>query len=135
MFQFVWLLLLRVSSFHLPPNFSTVGSVAKGSVQRALPCPLQISVTQNGSLFVTRVPPARVSVLVKLWRLYQSGPDVWRMVHSHEPRCGRVATQSLATPPASLWRKPRSSESKLFAAFEKPAAPSITQAPCLYSNF
>src|SRR5687768_4287736 len=80
----VVLLLSRFSSFHLPPNLSTVGNRLKGRAQRRLPWPLQISVIHSRPSLSTRVPPERGSVETMFRWLNQSAPEVWRMVHSHD---------------------------------------------------
>src|SRR4051812_41093658 len=109
MFVLVWLLLSRLSSSHLPPNLTVVGNRSmNGTTQRALSRPVHFSVTQVRSSLVMRVPPDRASVLVKLRRLNQSAPDVWRITHSAARGLDRVAIQLLATPPPSLLEKPRS---------------------------
>src|SRR5262245_43724737 len=112
MLTLVWLLLSRLSSSHLPPNFSVVGKRSiHGTIHRALSLPVHFSVIQVRSSFVIRVPPERASVLVKLRRLNQSLPEVWRMTHSAERGLARVAIQLLGTPPPSLFEKPRSIDS------------------------
>src|SRR4051812_20117461 len=106
------LLLSRDSSSHFPPNFTVVGNRSmNGRTQRAFSMPVHFSVIHVRLSLVIRVPPDRASVLVKLRRLNQSLPDVWRMTHSAERGLARVAIQLLGTPPPSLFEKPRSIDS------------------------
>src|SRR5688572_12904455 len=109
MFTAEWLLLSRVSSSHLPPNFNDVGKRSmKGRTQRALSRPVHFSVTHVRSSFVMRVPPSRTLVLTKLRGSNQSLPEVCRMTHWCERGLVRVAVQLLGTPPPSLLENPRS---------------------------
>src|SRR5262245_7883056 len=107
-------LLLRVSSSHFPPTVKTVGNRWKREDRGAyfaFRVPVHFSVIQKRLSLATRVPPARVSVLVKLRRSNKSGPEVWRMVHSHDSALGRVAVKPTFAAPPSLAEKPRSSAS------------------------
>src|SRR3982750_263411 len=109
MFTSLWLLLSRLSSSHFPPNFTVVGKrCMNGTAQRAFKTPVHFSVTQVRSSLVMRVPPERLSVLLKLRRSNQSAPDVCRITHSAARGLERGAIQLLGTPPPSLFENPRS---------------------------